>query len=119
MSISIKWEKQASIALTALQWSLSLVILIEAVLFLIGLGSHQEFSKTHLPGAFRFILGWGEIAGAVLLLVPRAVLQGAWLLSAILVLAIAVHLLHSSTNIGALIVYFAAAWAVAAGKKTS
>jgi hypothetical protein len=43
-------------------------------------------------------------------------LPGGWLLVGIFVLAIAVHVLHGTYNVGNLVIYTAAAWAVAAGK---
>ena len=56
-------------ALTGLQWTLGLVILIEAILFVMP-GAAHDFAKTHMPDIVRQVLGWGEIVGAVLLLIP-------------------------------------------------
>ena len=102
-------------ALTALQWTLGLVILIEAVLFLMPSARH-DFARTHFPDILRQILGWGEIIGAILLLIPRTAARGGFVLAGIFVLAIIVHLLHGMYNVGSLAVYTAAAWAVAVGK---
>jgi hypothetical protein len=102
-------------ALTGLQWTLGLVILIEAVLFLMPSAGH-DFAKTHMPDILRQALGWGEIIGAVLLLIPRTAVRGAWLLAGLFVLAIVVHLLHGMFNVGNLAIYTAAAWAVASSK---
>jgi hypothetical protein len=100
-------------ALTGLQWTLGLVILIEAILFVMP-GARQDFAKTHMPDVVRQVLGWGEIVGAILLLIPRTAVRGGWLLVVIFVLAIVVHLLHGTYNVGNLAIYTAAAWAVAA-----
>ncbi len=102
-------------ALTGLQWTLGIVILIEAVLFLMPSARH-DFARTHMPDILRQVLGWGEILGAVLLLIPRTAARGGLLLVGIFVLAIAVHLLHGMYNVGSLAVYTAAACAVAIGK---
>jgi hypothetical protein len=102
-------------ALAGLQWTLGLVILIEAVLFVMPSAAH-DFAKTHMPDIVRLVLGWGEIIGSLLLLIPRTVVRGGWLLVGIFVLAIAVHVLHGTYNVGNLVIYTAAAWAVAAGK---
>jgi len=67
---------QSKIGLCVLQWSLGIVILIEAVMFVLPSAAH-EFSRTHMPGVVRMILGWGEIAGAVLLLIPKTTVRGA------------------------------------------
>ena len=106
---------QSKIGLCVLQWSLAIVILIEAVMFVLPSAAH-EFSRTHMPGIVRMILGWGEIAGAVLLLIPKTVIRGAWLLLAVFVMAILLHLLHGLYGIGNLVIYAAAAFAIAVGK---
>jgi hypothetical protein len=102
-------------ALTGLQWTLGLVILIEAILFVMP-GAAHDFAKTHMPDIVRQVLGWGEIIGAVLLLIPRTAVRGGWILVGIFVLAIFVHLLHGMFDVGSLAIYAAAAWAVASGK---
>ncbi|MGB8581239.1 MAG: hypothetical protein WCD47_10495 [Candidatus Sulfotelmatobacter sp.] len=106
---------RTNIALTGLQWTLGLVILIEAILFVLP-GAAQAFSRTHLPNVIRLILGLGEIAGCVLMLIPRTAIRGAWLLVAVFALGIAIHLLHGLYEVGNLAIYTAAAWAVAVGK---
>jgi len=108
-------EPRSKIALTALQWTLGIVILIEAILFVMP-GARHDFARTHMPDVLRLILGWGEIIGAVLLLIPRTVSRGGWVLIAVFALAIAVHLLHGMYDVGYLAIYTAAAWAIANGK---
>jgi DoxX-like family len=108
-------EPRVKAALTGLRWTLGVVILIEAALFLMP-GARQDFSRTHMPDVLRLLLGWGEIIGSVLLLMPRTAARGAWILIGTFVLAIIVHLLHGMPNVGTLAIYTAAAWAVAIGK---
>lgn len=112
-------ERRTQFALTGLQWCLGVVILVEAALFLFGPGSRHEFASGHMPNAIRLILGWGEIVGALLLLFPRTVSRGGWLLLVIFLFAIVVHLLHGMPNVGSLVIYSAAAWAIASGKGTN
>jgi hypothetical protein len=102
-------------ALTILQWTLGIVILIEAVLFVLPSAAHA-FAQTHMPGFIRMILGWGEIAGCILLLIPKTAIRGAWLLVAIFIFAILIHFMHGIYNVGNLAIYTAAALAVAMGK---
>ncbi len=102
-------------ALTGLQWTLGIVILMEAILFVMPGASHG-FARTHMPDIVRQVLGWGEIVGAILLLIPRTVVRGGWLLAGVFVLAIIVHLLHGMFDVGNLAIYTAAASAVATGK---
>ena len=106
---------KSKIALTVLPWALGVVILIEAVLFVMPSAAHS-FATTHMPGFVRLVLGWGEIVGCILLLIPRTTVRGAWLLVAVFVMAILVHLLHGAYGIGNLVIYTAAAFAVAWGK---
>jgi uncharacterized membrane protein YphA (DoxX/SURF4 family) len=106
---------KTKVALTVLQWALGAVILIEAVLFVMPSAGH-EFARTHLPGFVRLLVGWGEIVGCILLLVPRTAVRGAWLLVAVFVMATLIHLLHGMYNVGNLIIYTAAAFAIAWGK---
>jgi hypothetical protein len=108
-------EPRMKAALTGLRWTLGVVILIEAALFLMP-GARHDFSRTHMPDVLRLLLGWGEIIGSVLLLMPRTAARGAWILIGAFVLAIIVHLLHGMPNVGTLAIYTAAAWAVAIGK---
>ena len=103
-------------AFTVLQWTLGVVILVEAVLFVLPSAAH-EFAKTHMPGFIRILLGWGEIAGCILLLTPRTAVRGAWLLLAMFVMAILIHLLHGFYEIGNLVIYSAAAFAIATAKE--
>ena len=103
------------IALIVLRWALGMVILIEAILFVVP-SAARGFAATHMPGFIRLVLGWGEILGSVLLLIPRTTIRGAWLLLAVFVLAIMIHLLHGAYNVGNLVIYAAAAFAIACGK---
>jgi uncharacterized membrane protein YphA (DoxX/SURF4 family) len=103
------------IGLTILQWTLGVVILIEAVMFAMPSAAH-EFARTHIPGFVRLVVAWGEIVGCVLLLIPRTTIRGAWLLLAVFVMAILIHLLHGMYGVGNLVIYGAAALAIAIGK---
>lgn len=107
--------QRMSTALTVLQWTLGLVILIEAVMFVMPQAAHG-FAQTHMPNVVRLVLGWGEIVGCVLMLIPRTARCGAWVLLAVFALAIVIHLLHGMYNVGNLVIYVAAAWAVVVGK---
>jgi hypothetical protein len=107
--------QRTKLALTGLQWTLGLVILMEAILFVLPSGAHG-FAKTHMPNLVRLALGFGEIAGCILMLLPRTTIRGAWLLVSVFVLAIVIHLLHGLYEVGNLAIYTAAAWAVAIGK---
>jgi uncharacterized membrane protein len=106
-------QRQMKTPLKGLQWTLGLVILVEAVLFVMP-SAARGFANTHMPSVVRLVLGWGEILGAVLFLIPRTAVRGAWTLMIVFVAAIAIHLLHGAYNVGNLLIYAAAAWVVAA-----
>ncbi len=106
---------RSKLGLCVLQWSLGIVILIEAVMFVLPSAAHS-FARTHMPGFVRMILGFGEIAGCILLLIPQTVVKGAWLLLAVFLMGILIHLLHGLYGIGNLVIYAAAAFAIAVGK---
>jgi hypothetical protein len=106
---------KTKIGLTVLQWALGVVILIEAVMFVLP-GAAHDFARTHMPGFVRLLLGFGEIAGSILLLIPQTAVRGAWLLVAVFVMGILLHLLHGMYGVGNLVIYAAAAFAIAVGK---
>ena len=103
------------LGLNVLRLALGVVILIEAVLFMLPSAAH-DFARTHMPGFVRLVMGFGEILGCVLLLIPRTVTRGAWLLLAVFVMGILLHLLHGLYGIGNLVIYAAAAFAIAVSK---
>ncbi len=98
-----------------LRYTLGVVILIEAVLFILP-GAAHDFARTHMPAFVRMLLGWGEIAGCILLLIPKTAIRGAWLLFAVFASAILIHLLHGQYNVSNVVIYAAAALAIAFGR---
>ena len=103
-------------ALLILKWVLGLVILAESAHFALSPAAAHAFAKTGLPDFVRLALAWTEIAAVLLFLVPRSTVAGGWFLIIVLALAIVIHLLHGWFDVGGLLVYVAATWAVAAGK---
>jgi uncharacterized membrane protein YphA (DoxX/SURF4 family) len=107
---------QTKLGLFVLRWVLGIVILAEAVMFVMPAVGH-DFARTHLPGFVRMVLGWGEIVGCILLLIPPTAVRGAWLLAGVFTLAVVIHLLHGMYGVGNLVIYTAAAFAIAVGKE--
>ena len=101
--------------MTVLRLALGVVILIEAVMFVLPSAAHG-FARTHMPAVVRLVLAFGEIIGCVLLLIPGTVARGAWLLLVVFVIGILLHLLHGLYGVGNLVIYAAAAFAIAEGK---
>lgn len=100
------------VAMCVLRYTLGIVILIEAILFVLPNAAHS-FAQSHLPSIVRMILGWGEIAGCLLMLIPKTAVRGAWLLLGMFIMAILTHLLHGQYNVGNVVIYAAAAFAIA------
>lgn len=107
---------QSKLALTVLRWVFGIVILAEAVLFVMP-GAAHDFARTHMPEFIRLLIGWGEIVGCILLLIPATAIRGAWMLVGVFTVAIVIHLLHGMHNVGNLVIYTAVAWAVAVSGK--
>ena len=98
-------------ALLGLQWSLGVVIFIQAALL-----SRSEIQFAGHAGIhhwIRIVLAWSEMPACVLFLVPRAMKLGTLLLIAVLALAALVHMLQSNFQIGGLLIYAAAVAVVA------
>ena len=110
----MSWPK-GKVGLCVLQYSLGIAILIMAVRFVLPNAAH-DFARTHMPGFVRLVMGVGEILGSVLLLIPKAAVSGAWLLFAVFVMGILLHLLHGLIDVGNLVIYAAAAFAIAMGR---
>src|SRR5438270_978547 len=100
--------------LTVLRMTLGIVILVEAILFVLP-GAAHSFSGTRMPAVVRMILGFGEIAGCVLMLIPQTAVRGAWLLLGVFVCAIFMHLLHGMYDIGNVVIYLFAAFPIGIG----
>ncbi|HXY77195.1 MAG TPA: hypothetical protein VEH47_00155 [Candidatus Acidoferrales bacterium] len=106
-------------ALLILQWVLGLVILEESLRFAFSPEAAHAFAKTGLPNFIRLGLAWAEIAASILFLIPRATVVGGRLLIAVLGAAVVIHILHGWFDVGVLVVYAAAAWAVIAKKSAA
>lgn len=104
-------------SLLVLQWVLGLVLLWESLHFAFSSGAAVEFARTGLPNLIRIVLAWAETAAVLFFLTPRTTVAGGRLLLLVLVAAIVLHLLHGWYNVGALVVYAAATWAVIANKQ--
>jgi len=111
---------QTRTALAILRWVLGLVILAESVRFAFSHSAARAFAATGMPNVVHVVLAWSEMLAAVIFLIPKALISkamiiGGWLLLTILGFAVVVHLLHGWFDVGALVVYAAAAWAVMSG----
>ncbi len=96
-SASPTWQRRA---LTGLCWLLALSFVAGGVAkfasgeTFAGAPYSEQFADWGYPSWFRFVVGAGEIVGAVLLLLPRRRFLGAALLSVILVGAILTHIVN-------------------------
>ncbi|MGA8300965.1 MAG: hypothetical protein WB817_15895 [Terriglobales bacterium] len=105
-------ERKGRPALMMLRWALGLVILAESARFFFSHAAAQSFARTGMPGIVRLGLAGCEMAAALLFLLPGQLLAGGRFLMAVLAIAIAIHVLHGWFDVGGLVVYLTAAWAV-------
>jgi uncharacterized membrane protein YphA (DoxX/SURF4 family) len=106
---------QAKLAMTMLRWVMGLVILAEAVQFVLP-GAAHDFARTHMPDIVRLVVGFGEIVGCILLLIPPTAVRGAWILVGVFTFAIVLHLLQGMYSIGNLVIFTAVAFTIAVSK---
>jgi len=98
-------------AMLGLQWSLGVVVFAEAARLALSGHAHAAH-QLGLPGVVLLALALAEMLAAALFLIPRTVVTGGVALIVILALAMLIHILHGQTNVGGLVVYTAAVWAV-------
>jgi DoxX-like family len=96
-------------AISGLQWTLGLVVLLESVHFTLSASAGREFAKTGFPRWMRPALGGSEVVAAVLFLVPAASFVGGYALLLVFAIAVVIHLLLGEfAGVGSLLVYTAA-----------
>jgi len=100
------------LAICVLRYILGVVVLIESVLTAIHYQAIAAASHIGLPSEFVLVLALAETIAALLLLIPRTLKIGAVALIVVFALAAVVHILHGQYDIGNLIIYTAATWAV-------
>jgi len=105
---------RARSAITLLRWVVGLVILGESARFVFSPSASAAFAKTGLPNFVHLGVGWAEMVAAVMFLIPQLAVAGGRLLIVILGFAIVLHVLHGWFDVGGLVVYAAATWAVMA-----
>lgn len=104
-------------ALTALQWSVGLVVLYESCMFAFSPSRAHVLDHMGLPAWFRPALAGTEAIAAILFLMPRALVVGSYALLAIFAVAAAIHMLQGQFQIGELIVFATGVLAVLAGRE--
>ena len=98
-------------AMLGLQWTLGVVVFAEAAMLAFS-GQAHVAHQLGVPRVALMTLALAEMLAAAMFLIPRTVVIGGVALLVIFVLAILIHILHGQTNVGGLVVYTAAAWAV-------
>lgn len=95
------------------------VALMQAAVFLFELYGREHSARQKPLFWIQVGLAASEILAALLFLVPRTFFFGVWALLAVFLFAILFHLAHGEFNVGALLVYAAAALVVKAYKNSS
>jgi hypothetical protein len=103
-------------AMLGLQWTLAVVVFAKAALLTFS-GHASAAHPIGVPPVVLTALALAEMLAAALFLISRTVVIGGVALMVIFALAMLLHILHGQTDVGALVVYAAAAWAVVAGSR--
>jgi hypothetical protein len=99
-------QRRKQLAISGLQWTLGLVVLLESAHFALLQSAGREFAKTGLAPWIRPALGWSEMVAALLFLVPATSLVGGYLLLLTFAIGVAIHLLIGELpGVGSLIIY--------------
>jgi hypothetical protein len=103
-------------AMLGLQWTLGVVVFAEAALVVFSAHAHAA-QPLAVPVAVLTAVALAEMVAAALFLIPPTMVIGGTALIVIFALAIVVHVVHGQANVGALLVYAAAAWTVVAASR--
>lgn len=94
--------------ITALRWTVGLVVLWESCRFALSAEAARTLLRMGLPQWIALALGGVEALASILFLLPKMVRFGGYALLAVFAFAALLHLLHGQFEIGALLVYAAA-----------
>jgi hypothetical protein len=103
-------------ALLGLQWSLGVVVFAEAAMLAFSGHAHVAH-QLGVPSVVLMTLALAEMPAAALFVIPRTVVTGGVALMLIFAVAMLIHILHGQPNVGGLVVYTAAAWAVVQARR--
>jgi hypothetical protein len=95
-------QNARKLATTGLQYSLGLVLIHECSRLVFSPATAQ---KAHLPRPLLMAIGLVELLGAIVFLIPPAVVAGGRVLLATFVVAAVIHILHGQPDIGYLVIY--------------
>jgi hypothetical protein len=104
-------------AIAILYWCVGGVVLIESCLFVFSTARQHAFAESGLPHLIRPVLGGFEVAAAILFLIPPTRRIGGYALLVIFLAAALIHVIHGQPEVGGLVVYAAAVYAVLAAQK--
>lgn len=102
-------QRLKTVTIAGLRWILGLVVLLQSLLFAFSPSAIHRFAQTGLPLWIRPALAGGEVAAALLFLIPAASIVGSYFLLLIFAIAIVVHFLHRQFDVSSLLVYSMAA----------
>jgi uncharacterized membrane protein YphA (DoxX/SURF4 family) len=105
-------QNASKLARTGLQYSLGLVLIYECCRLLFSSASPH----IPLPHVLLKALAAVELLGAILFLIPAAVLLGGRLLLATFVVAAVVHIVHGQPDVGYLVIYAMAVLTITTGR---
>jgi hypothetical protein len=105
-------------AMVCLQWTVGLVLMLQALMLALSARAQAEFAGTGLPPVIRPLLAWPEVVSALLFLYPRTTTFGGFGLLAVLLATMGIHL-YLAQGFVSFLVYMAAIIAVDAHHRES
>jgi uncharacterized membrane protein YphA (DoxX/SURF4 family) len=105
------------LSLIALRLVLGAVVLERSCALVLDLLVNGAPEGNGLPHGLLLVLGWTEIAAAILFLAPPTLVAGAWALVGVFLSAIALHVAHGQYDVGGLIVWMMAVLVVLAHRR--
>jgi hypothetical protein len=97
-----------SSTLIVLQWTVALVVILEAAIFALSGATYRQLVHMGLPAWIAPSLGGAEILAGLIFLMPRTNRVGAYALLVVFALAVLIHFAHGQFNVGPIFVYAAA-----------
>jgi uncharacterized membrane protein YphA (DoxX/SURF4 family) len=110
-------SNRKDLAILLLHWTVGVIVAVESALFALSSSTARHLAHIGLPTWIGPALGGIELVAALLFLLPAASRVGGLVLLVIFTVAIVLHFFHGEYNVGALIVYAAAVWAVLATQR--
>lgn len=101
-------QQSKNVSITALRWTLGLVVLWQSIQFAFSPSAIHHFASAGLPSWIRPAIAGIEIIAALLFLIPWTNAVGSRLLLFVFAIAVILHILHGDYDVSVLVLYVVA-----------